>query len=277
MQAAETARSANRPTSDLTAYDLYLRAFAMRAQLPEALALLEEAIARDPNYGPALALAAVWCMNLVSDGSTPDRDAARQRGLASARRALQVAGNDPAVLADAAYALACFGEDIDAMIAVVDRALAFNPSYARGWHISGFLRLWAGDTEGAIQHAGMALRLSPRAEAGRELLADRCRAVLRPAFRRGGSEAPPRDRGNAGFPDPLPFPRGLLRPHGTARRGARHDRSTARDNAGNHPRIPAALPQSRASRIVFLGPAAGDGRCHVTTTRHLAAILAADV
>ena len=29
LQAAETARSANRPTSDLTAYDLYLRAYAM--------------------------------------------------------------------------------------------------------------------------------------------------------------------------------------------------------------------------------------------------------
>ena len=29
LQAAETARSADRPTDDLTAYDLYLRAYAM--------------------------------------------------------------------------------------------------------------------------------------------------------------------------------------------------------------------------------------------------------
>jgi hypothetical protein len=86
--------------------------------------------------------------------------------LLNAHRALEVARNDPAVLADAAYALACFGEDIDAMIVLVDRALAFNPSYARGWHISGFLRLWAGHAERAIEHAGMALRLSPRAQAG---------------------------------------------------------------------------------------------------------------
>jgi tetratricopeptide (TPR) repeat protein len=68
------------------------------------------------------------------------------------------------VLADAAYALACLGEDIDAMIVLVDRALAFNPSYARGWHISGFLRLWAGQTDLAIEHAGRASRLSPRAQ-----------------------------------------------------------------------------------------------------------------
>ena len=131
--------------------------------------LLEEAIARDPHYGPALALAAVWCMTLVSDGSSPDREANRQKGIDFARRALEVAENDPGVLADAAYALACFGEDIDAMTALVERALAFNPSYARGWFVSGFLRLWAGQTDLAIEHAEMALRLSPRALAGRRL------------------------------------------------------------------------------------------------------------
>jgi adenylate cyclase len=170
LQAAETARSAHRPTKDLSAYDAYLRAFAMffasRKQIPQALVLLEEAIGRDPHFGPALAWAACCYMNLVSDGSAPDRDANRRKAIEFARRALEVAGNDPGVLADAAYALACFGEDIDAMIAVVDRALTFNPSYARGWHISGFLRLWAGQTDLAIEHAGMALRLSPRAQAG---------------------------------------------------------------------------------------------------------------
>jgi TolB-like protein/class 3 adenylate cyclase len=164
LQAAETARSAHRPTRDLSAYDLYLRALAM-SPTPQAFQLLEEAIARDPHYGPALALAANWSMNLVSDGSAPDRDANRQKGIEFARRALAVAGNDPGVLADAAYALACFGEDIRAMTALVDRALAFNPNHARGWHASSFLRLWAGQTDLAIEHAGMALRLSPRAQA----------------------------------------------------------------------------------------------------------------
>jgi hypothetical protein len=76
----------------------------------------------------------------------------------------EVSQNAPGVLADAAYALACIGEDIDAMIVLVDRALTFNPSYARGWHSSGFLRLWAGQTDLAIEHAYRALRLSPRAQ-----------------------------------------------------------------------------------------------------------------
>jgi len=53
------------------------------------------------------------------------------------RRALEVAGDDPGVLANAAQALAYFGEDIGAMIAFVDRALALNPNFARGWLVRG--------------------------------------------------------------------------------------------------------------------------------------------
>jgi adenylate cyclase len=170
LQAAETARSARRPTSDLSAYDLCLRARAMYLtyDLRRTLALLEEAIARDPHYGPALGLAAQCCQHLATNFNAPDRDAIRPKGIGFARRAIEVAEDDPGVLANAAMALAVLGEDLDAMIALVDRALAFNPSYAGGWHISGFLRLWAGQTDLAIEHGEMALRFSPRARANEE-------------------------------------------------------------------------------------------------------------
>src|ERR1051326_3910809 len=102
-------------------------------------------------------------MHLVSDGSAPDRDSTRRKGIEAGRRALEVARDDPCALADAAYALACFGEDLDAMTALVDRALALNPNYARGWHRSGFMRLWSGETDLAIEHAETSIRLSPRA------------------------------------------------------------------------------------------------------------------
>ena len=64
LQAAEMRRSAARPTTDLTAYDLYLRALAAffsttKERILEALGLLEQAIAIDPHYGPALAWAAI--------------------------------------------------------------------------------------------------------------------------------------------------------------------------------------------------------------------------
>jgi adenylate cyclase len=167
LQAAEARRSAARPT-DLTAYDLYLRAHAMffSSQIPRALRLLDEAIERDPSYGPALALTAVCCMRACQDGWSKDPEADSRKGAALARRALQVTDDDPGVLANSALALAYFGEDISAMMVLVDRALALNPSFARGWNISGVLRLWAGEPVLAIEHIEASLRLSPRGRIG---------------------------------------------------------------------------------------------------------------
>jgi TolB-like protein len=170
LQAAEAARSAGRPTADLTAYDLYLRAHAMiwssARQILEALPLLEQAIAHDPRYGPALAWAAYCCFRLVLDGRSDDPAVHRLKGVDFARRALEVAGDDPGILANAAQALAYFGEDIGAMMALVDRALALNPNFARGWHVSGVLRMEAGQPDIAIAHVETSLRLSPRARVG---------------------------------------------------------------------------------------------------------------
>jgi TolB-like protein len=174
LQAAETARSASRPTDDLTAYDLYLRAYAMvltsTKQTPEALRLMEQAIARDPRYGPALAWAAYCCFRLVGDGRSEDPAADRLKGVDFARRALEVSSDDPGILVNAALALAYFGEDINATIALVDRALTLNPNFARGWNISSSLRNWAGQPNIAIEHMEVSLRLSPRARVGTSLV-----------------------------------------------------------------------------------------------------------
>jgi tetratricopeptide (TPR) repeat protein len=167
LQVAEMRRAANRPTNDLTAYDLYLRAYAMQlSSAPEALRLLDQAIERDPQYGPALALAAVFHGERWIAGWSKDPEADSSASADLAWRALQVAGDDPITLANAALALGPSSEDISTMMGLVDRALALNPSFARGWTISGLLRLFAGQSERAIEHAETALRLSPRARVG---------------------------------------------------------------------------------------------------------------
>jgi TolB-like protein len=89
LQAAETARSAGRPTNDLTAYDLYLRAFSMALssdkQIPKAVRLLERAIERDQHYGPALGWAAFCCARLVIDDRSEDPAADSRKGVDFAR------------------------------------------------------------------------------------------------------------------------------------------------------------------------------------------------
>ena len=170
LQAAEIARSTARPTSDPTAYDLYLRAlpilFSASREIPEALKLFEEAIERDPHYGPALAWAAFCHYRRCLDARSDDPAADRRKGVDLARRALQVASDDPGTIANAALALGYFGEDLGAMMALVDRALTLNPSFARGWHTSGTLKLWAGQPDLAIKHVEASLRLSPHARVG---------------------------------------------------------------------------------------------------------------
>jgi adenylate cyclase len=114
-------------------------------------------------------LAAICNMRLVLDGWADEPEMARRKAVDFARQALEVAENEPGTLANAALVLARFGEDIDAMIGLVDRALLLNPSFARGWYLSGYLRLWAGQPDLAIEHTETALRLSPRERMGTPL------------------------------------------------------------------------------------------------------------
>jgi TolB-like protein len=174
LQAAEIRRSSARPVIDLTAYDLYLQAVAVvrhvtRERVLKALGLIEQAIAIDRLYGPALALAALCHMRLVTDGWAIEPSTNRREAVNFAREALQVADNDPRVLANSAEVLAIFGEPIDATIGLIDRALALNPSFALGWNVSGLLRLYAGQPDLAIEHLETSLRLSPRERIGRPL------------------------------------------------------------------------------------------------------------
>jgi TolB-like protein len=64
VQGVEIRRSVKRPTNDLTAYDLYLRALPNcysynQDRIRSALDLLDRAIQKDRHFGPALGLAAV--------------------------------------------------------------------------------------------------------------------------------------------------------------------------------------------------------------------------
>ena len=164
MQTAEFHRSSARPTNDLTAYDLYLRAYqhARTWQVEgatQALDLLTQAIDRDPQYGPALAQAA-YCHAMLWVNASTDENNLRE-GLRLAHRAIRAADNDASVLARVAYVFGHLGEDINAAIALADRALEINPSDASGWYHAGWLRLWEGQCSLALDNFSKASRLSP--------------------------------------------------------------------------------------------------------------------
>jgi TolB-like protein/tetratricopeptide (TPR) repeat protein len=167
LQAAEIKRSTERPTSDLTAYDLYLRALPNcyawdKERILAALDLLERAIKRDSQFGPALALAGMCHHHLEQFSAGKDSGARRRSAIEFARRALQASPGDPGTIGNAAFLIGVFEGDIEPAITLADRALALNPSFERGWRVSAWLRLYAGQPDVAVEHIQTAIRLSPR-------------------------------------------------------------------------------------------------------------------
>ena len=65
------------------------------------------------------------------DNRTEDPELDRRKGIDRAQRALECAREDTDTAAIAATVLAYFGENIDTMAALADRAMALNPSSAR--------------------------------------------------------------------------------------------------------------------------------------------------
>jgi len=170
LEAMELQQSAQRRTDDLTAYDLFLRARASalsweKLGVQRALDALGKALERDPHYAPALAFVAHCHVQLHLNGWSNNPERGRQEGIEYARRALRVGGNDPYVLDQVASVLGYFERDINPAIALIDRALELNPSHAMGWERSGYLRLWNGQADLAIEHFARSLRLNPRRKA----------------------------------------------------------------------------------------------------------------
>ena len=166
IQQAEIRRAALRPTENMGGYDLYLRALPCcrtgeKAGYSAAIGLLERAIDLDPDYGLALALAAVCHFLLVPFGWSDDPPADSRRSVELAHRALRAAGDDAQVLPLVALVTAYVEGDLAGALGLVDRAIALNPGSAIGWNYSGDLRLQAGDTELAIEHLETSMRLDP--------------------------------------------------------------------------------------------------------------------
>jgi adenylate cyclase len=166
LVAAEIRRSIQRQTTDVTVYDLYLRARAdamswEKPRLLHALDLLGRALEFDPHYGPALILAAQCHQNLDQNGWSEDPERERQQSVDLARRALRASGDDPYVLTEAAFVIGYFESDIDPAIVLIDRSLELNPSAAMAWMRSGWLRLWAGQIDLGIEHFENSLRFNP--------------------------------------------------------------------------------------------------------------------
>ena len=168
---AEIRHARPAPTQDITAYELYLRALQLaypweRTGILAAIDLLNKAVERDPHYALALGLLSNCHMFLYVGDWCDDYDARRDRMTDLAHRAIRAGRDDARAIGHAASTLIFCDEPIERCIELMERALTLNPSNAHNWVTAGWVRLYAGQAETALEYFHKALRLSPRVRAG---------------------------------------------------------------------------------------------------------------
>jgi TolB-like protein len=166
LERAEIGRAKLKPTESLNAYDYYLRGMADlhrggRQDVERALPLFRKAIDLDPDFASAYAMAA-WCHFWRKvNGWMCDRTHEMSEGMQLARRAVELGRDDAVALTRGGHAIAHLAGDLDGGIAFVDRALTLNPNLAAAWFVSGFLKVWHGEPDDAIDRFTRAMRFSP--------------------------------------------------------------------------------------------------------------------
>ena len=166
VEKAEIERTKQRPTSELRAYDYFLRAVACADRLDvnsneAAISLYAKAIELDQDFALAYARAAI-CYTFrklnrwMHDSEKESVEAARL-----ARTALNLERDDPLVLANCGMVLAYILGDLDDGAALAERALALNPNLAAAWAHSSWMKTCLGEHDDAVERALRATRLSP--------------------------------------------------------------------------------------------------------------------
>ncbi len=166
VEQAEMERARHKPTESLAAYDYFLRGMARiydgtRDANIDALKNFERATEIDPNFASAFGMCAYCYVWRKANGWLADKNHAIAETERLARTAARLGPDDAVALAQAGFALAFVVGELDDGMALIDRALALNPNLAAAWRFSGFVKVFLGQPDQAIEPLERALRLSP--------------------------------------------------------------------------------------------------------------------
>jgi len=164
VQRAEVDRARRKAVKHRDAYDHYLLGLACvhrqtRETSDEALRLFRKAIALEPEFAAAYAMAA-WCYcQRKEDGWDRPSDVAEAGELAW--RAVNLDRDDTVALSMSGRTLLYVTRELEAGAAFVDRALMLDPNLPMAWTGSGWARARMGEPAIAIEHVARAMQLSP--------------------------------------------------------------------------------------------------------------------
>jgi TolB-like protein/class 3 adenylate cyclase/tetratricopeptide (TPR) repeat protein len=166
LEQAEIERAKRKPTEKMAAYDYYLRGMAniyqgtKQANI-EALQNFQRAISIDENFATAYGMCAYCYVWRKANGWVADRGQEAVEAERLARTAARLGPDDAPALCQAGFALAFVVGDLEDGAALIDRALVLNTNLAAAWRFSGYVRVFLGEPDLAIDHLERAVRLSP--------------------------------------------------------------------------------------------------------------------
>jgi TolB-like protein/Flp pilus assembly protein TadD len=167
LQMAEIERLKHKPAASLSAYDLLLRAQQLEREftaegLAAAIGCAEKALAIDPAYAPAMALAAYCYGERVHQGWATDVAGDTAKGSRSAAQAVELGGDDGNVLWMAAHATLRLVQDRQRAAELAYESLELNPNSAIAVSIVGIIETMSGNFDKALALLERAQRLNPR-------------------------------------------------------------------------------------------------------------------
>jgi TolB-like protein len=166
LRLSETDRASRKPTENLDAYDLYLRALAQtykrtKESVAESIRLSRRALELDPAFSPAMGTIAGSRSMQLHLHWIPAAGAEVEEGIHMARQALAAARDNPEVLRVAGFALAAFAGENETALTAINRAIELNPNYAFAHAQRGIVLAYLNRPDEAIIAAERAIRLSP--------------------------------------------------------------------------------------------------------------------
>jgi TolB-like protein len=162
----ERETAARKPPADLNAWDCYQRGLFhlwgfTTPGMAEAEAMFCRAIALDPGFARAHgALSYVHLQNTVL-GDPSERTRLLREAMERGQIAVALDNQDSMNLCVLGRAH-CFLHEYDEAIALLEQAIALNPSFAQGFFALGFTLTCCGRAEEALAHFERAAELSPR-------------------------------------------------------------------------------------------------------------------
>jgi adenylate cyclase len=166
IKRAEVERALQRRQTNLSAYDLYLRALPLYYSLTpeglsEALRLCYRALEIDPRYGAAARFAGELLGMRTAQGWSTDVKSDYSAAFRFCRQALDIDDTDADALAQWGRGLGFMTDDYQGAADFVDRAVAINPNSARAWSYRGWAYRYMRHADEALMSFERAIRLNP--------------------------------------------------------------------------------------------------------------------